>query len=154
MSLEMVGSNWRAIICVGFIEAGWTTGISQNYGYFKTNSLISLFVKVLWQMKLKHSASMKKKVLNKFPFKVPLSFFALQYYIQRFCSFSRCIIHSILSGYLSLAGIAYAIPDAFYLQLVVALGILPFAPLLLFVTESPKWLLATGKCCRVFLKHV
>lgn len=64
------------------------------------------------------------------------------------------MIHSILSGYLSLAGIAYAIPDAFYLQLVVALGILPFAPLLLFVTESPKWLLATGKCCRVFLKHV
>ena len=29
-------------------------------------------------------------------------------------------------GYLSLAGIAYAIPDAFYLQIVVALGILPF----------------------------
>ena len=26
MSLEMVGSKWRAIICVGLIEGGWTTG--------------------------------------------------------------------------------------------------------------------------------
>ena len=32
----------------------------------------------------------------------------------------------LCTGYLSLAGIAYAIPDAFYLQIVVALGILPF----------------------------
>ncbi len=26
MSLEMVGSKWRAIICVGLIEGGWTLG--------------------------------------------------------------------------------------------------------------------------------
>ena len=50
-----------------------------------------------------------------------------------------------ISGYLSLAGIAYAIPNAFYLQIVVAVGILMFAPMVWFITESPKWLLATGR---------
>ena len=29
MSLEMVGSKWRAIICVGLIEGGWTTGLTK-----------------------------------------------------------------------------------------------------------------------------
>ena len=26
MSLELVGSSWRAIVCVAFIEGGWTAG--------------------------------------------------------------------------------------------------------------------------------
>ena len=30
MSLELVGSKWRAIICVGLIEGGWTLGNSSN----------------------------------------------------------------------------------------------------------------------------
>ena len=60
------------------------------------------------------------------------------------------------AGYLSLAGIAYAIPNAFYLQLFVALGILPLAPLVLLISESPKWLLATGREdeCRAVLERI
>ena len=73
MGLELVGSSWRAIVCVAFIEGGWT------------------------------------------------------------------------SGYLSLALVSWLLPDAFHLQILVALAFLPFAPLLLFMTESPKWLLATGR---------
>ena len=62
----------------------------------------------------------------------------------------------LVAGYLSLAGIAYAIPNAFYLQIFVAVGILPFAPLLLFTLESPKWLLATGRIteCRESLQRI
>ena len=57
---------------------------------------------------------------------------------------------------MSLAGIAYAIPNAFYLQILVACGILPFAPFLLFMTESPKWLLATGRVseCKEALQKI
>ena len=31
MSLEMVGSKWRAIICVGLIEGGWTIGDTTKH---------------------------------------------------------------------------------------------------------------------------
>jgi len=73
MGLELVGSSWRAIICVAFIEGGWT------------------------------------------------------------------------SGYLSLALVSWLLPNAFDLQILVSLAFIPFLPLFLFVTESPKWLLATGR---------
>ena len=60
------------------------------------------------------------------------------------------------SGYLSLALISWQIPDAFYLQIFVAMGIIPFAPFLLLMTESPKWLLATSRRaeCRESLKQI
>ena len=60
------------------------------------------------------------------------------------------------SGYLSLALISWQIPDAFYLQIFVAVGIIPFAPFLLLMTESPKWLLATSRRaeCRESLKQI
>ena len=63
---------------------------------------------------------------------------------------------TVAACYLSLAGIAYAIPNAFYLQLFVALGILPLTPLVLLISESPKWLLATGREdeCRAALERI
>jgi len=84
MGLELVGSSWRAIVCVAFIEGGWTL------------------------------------------------------------------------GYLSLALISWLLPNAFHLQILVAVGFLPFAPLLLFLSESPKWLLATGRVndCKEELKRI
>ena len=66
-------------------------------------------------------------------------------------------IYNYLSvGYLSLALISWQIPDAFYLQIFVAVGILPFAPFLFFMTESPKWLLATSRKneCRDSIKQI
>lgn len=84
MGLELVGSSWRAIVCVAFIEGGWTM------------------------------------------------------------------------GYLSLALVSWLLPDAFNLQILVAVGFLPFAPLLLLLTESPKWLLATGRVdeCKDAIKKI
>jgi len=84
MGLELVGSSWRAIVCVAFIEGGWTT------------------------------------------------------------------------GYLSLALVSWLLPSAFNLQILVAVGFLPFAPLLLLITESPKWLLATGRIdeCKEAIKKI
>ena len=63
---------------------------------------------------------------------------------------------SLSAGYLSLALISWQIPDAFYLQIFVAVGILPFAPFLFFMTESPKWLLATSRKneCRDSIKQI
>ncbi|XP_023336870.1 solute carrier family 22 member 8 [Eurytemora carolleeae] len=83
-SLEMIGSSWRAIICVGFIEGGWT------------------------------------------------------------------------AGYLTLPLVSWLIPNGFYLQLIVALSILPGLPLIYCLQESPRWLLATGKTfeCQQSLKNI
>jgi len=84
LALELVGSSWRAIVCVAFIEGGWTL------------------------------------------------------------------------GYLSLPLVSWLLPDAVSLQLLVALGFLPFAPFLLLLTESPKWLLATNKReeCREVIEEI
>jgi len=84
MGLELVGSSWRAIVCVAFIEGGWTL------------------------------------------------------------------------GYLSLALVSWLLPDAFHLQILVAVGFIPFAPLILLLTESPKWLLATGRLdeCKEAIKKI
>ena len=42
------------------------------------------------------------------------------------------------------------------MQILVALGFLPVAPLLLFLPESPKWLLATGRIeqCKAALQQI
>jgi len=84
MSLEMIGSSWRAIICVAFIEGGWTM------------------------------------------------------------------------GYLTLPLVSWLIPNAVHLQLLVALSVLPALPLVYFLNESPRWLLATGsvKECRESLQSI
>ena len=39
MSLELVGSKWRAIICVGLIEGGWTLG---NLNHLALQGFITL----------------------------------------------------------------------------------------------------------------
>jgi len=84
MSLEMVGSSWRAIVCVAFIEGGWTL------------------------------------------------------------------------GYLTLPLASWLLPNAFHLQLLVSLSILPAIPLVYLLYESPRWLLATGNVwqCRENLKSI
>jgi len=83
-ALELVGSSWRAIICVGFVEGGWTL------------------------------------------------------------------------GYLSLPLISWLLPNAFHLQLLIACAFLPFLPFFLLLSESPKWLLATGKQerCRAVMARI
>jgi len=83
-ALELVGSSWRAIICVGFVEGGWTL------------------------------------------------------------------------GYLTLPLLSWILPNAFHLQLAVAVAFLPVLPLMLVVSESPKWLSATGRLdqCRAVMARI
>jgi len=84
MSLEMIGSSWRAIVCVAFIEGGWAVGYAT----------------------------------------LPLA--------------------------------SWLLPNAFHLQLLVSLSILPAFPLVYLIYESPRWLLATGneRQCRENLKSI
>ena len=71
MSLEMVGSKWRAIICVGLIEGGWTLG--------KEKMRVFTFISSSQFQATCHSRALRTRfqMLFTFKFLLPAEFFPL-----------------------------------------------------------------------------